>query len=460
MMLFSGRRRLLGQKPEKWQARSAAAVSLLGCLGAGAVFLAIGFPAKPLHAAGGMGAAEGGGISAILFGPAEGSGGGVGGGILGRNTNPNGNLGGGGGGGGRNGNGGAAANAGGGSGGGGLTGNASAAPVDPVPTVGGLGQRPIPADTSAYIVDELAAQQLGKAFFWDSQAGSDGQACASCHFHAGADIRVPNQVNPGIPSNPDTQFHARASNSSIATGPNATLGPSDFPFHQLTDPANRNSAIVYDTNDRFASAGTFSGAFIPSGPPAGSPTPGFDNCSRTVDPTDPFNDKTSVMFRRVEPRNTPSIINAAFNFRQFWDGRANNIFNGNDPFGRRSNLSNPAAGILVSQATGQAPVLLKIEIANASLASQAVGPATSPFEMSCSGRTFSDIGRRLLTGRALSTQMVHPQDSLLSQTPGLINTTGPGLSSTYADLIRKAFYPQYWSDQNSNDHHADWRDRA
>jgi cytochrome c peroxidase len=457
-----------GQTPRKWQLRRGAAISFLICLGSGAVFLAIGFPPRALHAAGGMGAAEGGGISAILFGPAEGSGGGVGGGILGRNTKPNGGLGGGGGGGGGRGNGGGGfansgagasggsgfANSGGGGGGGG--GNASAAPVDPAPTLGGLGQRPIPADTSAYIVDKLAAQQLGKAFFWDAQAGSDGQACASCHFHAGADIRVPNQVNPGIPSNPDALFHARASNASIATGPNATLGASDLPFHQLADPANRNSAIVYDTNDRFASAGTFSGAFIPSGPPmnlpqsgtvgaAGSPSLGFDNCVRAVDPNDPFNDKRSVMFRRVEPRNTPSVINAAYNYRQFWDGRANNIFNGNDPFGRRTNLANPAAGILVSQ--GSSLALLKIEIANASLASQAVGPATSPFEMSCNGRSFSDIGRRLLTGRALSTQLVHPQDSLLSQTAGLINPSGPGLTSTYADLIRKAFYPQYWNSE-------------
>ena len=268
------------------------------------------------------------------------------------------------------------------------------APIDPVVPISGLGQRPILADTSAYIVDKLAAQQLGKAFFWDSLAGSDGQACASCHFHAGADIRVPNQVNPGIPSNPDTQFHHRASNPSAATGPNATLASGDFPFHQLADINNRNSAIVYDTNDRFASEGTFAGTFIPSGPPpaTGNP-PGFDNCIRTVDPTDPFNDATSVMFRRVEPRNTPSVINAAFNFRQFWDGRANNVFNGNDPFGSRSNLANPAAGILVSQGTG-APKLLKIAIPNASLASQAVGPATSNFEMSCLGRTFADIGCR------------------------------------------------------------------
>jgi len=28
--------------------------------------------------------------------------------------------------------------------------------------------------------------------------------------------------------------------------------------------------------------------------------------------------------RKVEPRQTPSMINAVFNVRNFWDGRANN----------------------------------------------------------------------------------------------------------------------------------------
>src|SRR5262245_30620886 len=44
---------------------------------------------------------------------------------------------------------------------------------------------------------QRAAIQLGKAFFWDMQAGSDGQACGSCHFHAGADNRTRNQLSPG-----------------------------------------------------------------------------------------------------------------------------------------------------------------------------------------------------------------------------------------------------------------------
>ena len=37
--------------------------------------------------------------------------------------------------------------------------------------------------------------------------------------------------------------------------------------------------------------------------------------------------------RQTEPRNTPTIINAALFERLFWDVRANNEFNGVDGFG-------------------------------------------------------------------------------------------------------------------------------
>ena len=43
----------------------------------------------------------------------------------------------------------------------------------------------------------------------------------------------------------------------------------------------------------------------------------------------------TVATRRVEPRNTPTVINAALNFRNFWDGRANFVFNGVNPLGPR-----------------------------------------------------------------------------------------------------------------------------
>lgn len=48
---------------------------------------------------------------------------------------------------------------------------------------------------SDYVQDRTALIVLGKALFWDVQAGSDGRtACATCHFHAGGDHRSQNQL--------------------------------------------------------------------------------------------------------------------------------------------------------------------------------------------------------------------------------------------------------------------------
>ena len=41
--------------------------------------------------------------------------------------------------------------------------------------------------------------RLGKALFWDQQVGSDGQACGSCHFEAGADRPDQKPDQPGHP---------------------------------------------------------------------------------------------------------------------------------------------------------------------------------------------------------------------------------------------------------------------
>ena len=60
---------------------------------------------------------------------------------------------------------------------------------------------------------------LGKALFWDMQVGSDGvQACASCHFRAGADPRSKNQVSPGLKHVPVADL-----TYSTGTGPNYQL---------------------------------------------------------------------------------------------------------------------------------------------------------------------------------------------------------------------------------------------
>ncbi|MDH4275141.1 MAG: cytochrome-c peroxidase, partial [Gammaproteobacteria bacterium] len=310
---------------------------------------------------------------------------------------------------------------------------------------------PEPPNLATYVRDKNAAIALGKALFWDQQVGSDGQACASCHFHAGADNRKKNQLSPGVArvinptraENSDTTFGDAAglNASGVRSGANSVLNAADFPSHKLTDPLDRNSAVLFDTNDVVSSQGTFGNAFVASG----AATTTNDTCTALTSASFHVN---NVRTRKVEPRNTPTTINAVFNFRNFWDGRANNIFNGLNPLGKRGNLptatdANP--GVLVMDARGRVRTVA-IEIANASLASQAVGPALSDFEMSCAGRTFVDLGRKLLNRRALAFQAVSSTDSVLS---GMRNTTtGLGLTPRYRTLVQRAFQPAYWGDEN------------
>src|SRR6202000_3429289 len=63
---------------------------------------------------------------------------------------------------------------------------------------------PLPPNLADFVKDKQTAIRLGKALFWDMQVGSDGvQACASCHFRAGADPRSKNQLSPGLKRVPD-----------------------------------------------------------------------------------------------------------------------------------------------------------------------------------------------------------------------------------------------------------------
>ncbi len=356
----------------------------------------------------------------------------------------------------------------------------SAQVIDPVADIPSLaGVKPILPNVSAYIKDPIAAQQLGKALFWDTQVGSDGQACATCHFHAGADIRIKNQVDPSVRNTVvalQAIFDARDNNAGIS-GPNKQYNAPDFPFHKLANVNDRESPVTFDTNDVFSSQGTYAGDFI-----SGERTARQDlltaflvkrslprgrirtteKCNLTYSPFNPTTNPTGnpfhangLIYRKVEPRQTPTTVNAVYNFRQFWDGRANSQFNGVDPFGPRTfapldpvtlvgNPNAAGAGILVQ--SGKTLALTKPLIDNASLASQAVGPPLSDFEMSCAGKTFADLGAKLLPIRPLSTQVVHPQDSLFSKTPSLIpSSSQTGLKTTYKALVEKAFYPQYWT---------------
>ncbi|MGI9291692.1 MAG: cytochrome c peroxidase, partial [Gammaproteobacteria bacterium] len=286
-----------------------------------------------------------------------------------------------------------------------------------------------------YIKDLDAAILLGKAMFWDTQSGSNGEACATCHYHAGSDNRSKNQLNPGT-NGGDGVFNLTRSGG---LGANYDLNAADFPFHELADPVDRESTVLFDTDDVASSQGTFAANFdeIKDGKAK-------DKCSN-ISP-DPFGfHVNNINVRRVEPRNTPTIINAVFNFRNFWDGRANNIFNGVDAFGSRS------ANARILEVQGGGVVQAQVAFQNASLASQAVAPPISDFEMSCFGRVFPDIGKKMLSLEALAKQKVHPDDSVLG---GLSAWPKKGLTNGgkknpvyYEQLIQAAFADRLW---NSN----------
>src|SRR5205823_10930475 len=88
---------------------------------------------------------------------------------------------------------------------------------------------PQPGNLTKYVRDQNTLVILGKAFFWDMQTGSDGrQACASCHFHAGADHRVQNQL----------------SKTSDLLPLNHVLALDEFPFHALANAADNRSPVL------------------------------------------------------------------------------------------------------------------------------------------------------------------------------------------------------------------------
>ncbi|MGI8500194.1 MAG: cytochrome c peroxidase [Hassallia sp.] len=94
-----------------------------------------------------------------------------------------------------------------------ISGHAVSAQITPPASLKEV-QVPEPNNLADFIKDKTAAIKLGKSLFWDMQVGSDGLlSCASCHFHAGADNRSKNQINPGLlrvnadgSANPDVTF--------------------------------------------------------------------------------------------------------------------------------------------------------------------------------------------------------------------------------------------------------------
>jgi cytochrome c peroxidase len=297
---------------------------------------------------------------------------------------------------------------------------------------------PTAAELADLIQDKNAAIALGKAFFWEMQFGSDGQtACATCHFNAGADSRTTNQADPGLrrvdgngnPAADSTTFHA-------GFGPNHALSLSDFPLHTSTR----------DNNNIVGSQGVFRNNFndVVLGQAA-------ENETSVADPVWSIDDGNggTVNVRRSTPRNAPPVINAVFNYRNFWDGRAQRTFNGVNPFG----AGDPNARLIsVDPSNPNATVEVTLRLSNSALASQAVGPPGSDVEMSAAGRPFVKMGKKMLMLTPLALQQVAPDDSVLGS---LSAAPANGLTTNYVSMIQAAFLPKWWSssvvvDANSN----------
>lgn len=307
---------------------------------------------------------------------------------------------------------------------GGLIPASPARAADPV----ALSQVPVPepAHLGRFVRDKNAAIRLGKALFWDMQLGSDGlTACASCHFHAGTDSRSRNTLNRGV----NAKFDA-------GSRPNADLTAADFPFVRFANEVDRTSARTV-RDDRVGAQGVNKTQLLGIAPGEAL------EAGRVLRDSTFHSQGRNV--RQSTGRNAPTVINAVFNFSNFLDGRAHHFFNGVDPFGPL----NTEAQIYVNTGNGLAAQSLTGNLAtnpfaldNASLASQAVGPPLSDVEMSWVGRTWPEVGRKMLSLRPLAKQEVHAGDSRLG---AVRHGSGKGLSSSYTSMIQAAFQPEFWN---------------
>jgi cytochrome c peroxidase len=267
-----------------------------------------------------------------------------------------------------------------------------------------LSQISVPKPSNSSIINQKAAVQLGKAFFWDIQTGMDGKtACATCHASAGVDKRQFNIVHPLRKSDGSLEFENTVSAVNQYLNFDSLLksrDPGDTDDHRFVNYVAFGSPGVPRAN--FLSINS-------------NPSIAVDNCNLVWDPV--FQN-----YRQVTGRNTPSMIGAVFNRQQFWDGRANDQFNGLNPFGF---TPNNLEGALTN-------------MGNSSLASQAVGPVNNDVEMSCKGRGFhgfNGAGAKLLARQPLQFQKVASDDSVL----GELANSGNGLKLSYPSLITQAF---------------------
>lgn len=336
-------------------------------------------------------------------------------------------------------------------------------------------------DLLEFVADAEAAVALGKAFFWDMQAGSDfgrravdgavvyqGTACASCHYRSGADPRDrhtsrvayvawdryrldpahPAAADPARPREqigefaqrpfvPNTDVRADVQDVALVVGSQG-VEPRVFDGLNVAAPPGRREWRSELSQPRTPSCETCG----PGGLPATRATT-LPEWMMFLEGQRP----EGRLLRQITGRNSPTVVNAVFADRLFHDGRAESTFNGFSIFGDHDHRT-----VLHRRDRDGRVVPVRVAISHAALASQAVGPIVNDVEMSYRGRTFPDVAEKLLDRPWLEHQEVSPSDSVLSRRAWF---RPDGRRITYRQLIKKAFRSDWWSDSPAGPAGAD-----
>jgi cytochrome c peroxidase len=294
-------------------------------------------------------------------------------------------------------------------------------------------ETPLPGNLMEFVADQEAAIALGKALFWDAQIGGDGvTACATCHFSGGSDTRDRNIGHPG----------AGGTFTNLAA--NHQMTHDDFPFRKLADPDDAESAVERDSPEVSGSQGVHDFDFVAVSLGLDGMADGADENNNLdsdgLPMINPVHSVGGINVRQTTGRNAPSAINAIHSVDFFWDGRARSDFNGLNPGGQ----GDPDAVILKIDMDGGI-CACGITMEKAAAASQAVGPPGSDVEMTGAGRRFIDLGKKACALMPLANQMVASDDSALGGMAMSGVDGGPGLGTTYVEMIQAAFRPEYWA---------------
>lgn len=307
------------------------------------------------------------------------------------------------------------------------------------------------SDLAEFIADVEAAEALGKALFWEMQAGSDfrrrndgvfvGTACASCHYQHGMDAR--RRHSERIPYVVWEEYP-------IAHTRDLEFGVSRLPFDPMRSalfdtPLNESNPLTTIVGSQGVERKIFAGRNGKAKDETSvweseiwTPKQKSTKYSKVVEEWQMFfeeHDPMKQSFRQITSRNSPTVINSGFSDRLFHDGRAESTFNGFSIFGDFDERQ-----VLFRASSVGPPVSVKIAIIKAALASQAVGPIVNEVEMSYEGRTFYDVANKLLDSEILQYQSISATDSVL----GKYANDRP----TYRKLIEQAFRREWW---DSND---------